>query len=287
MHLHELDTADSRLIEAAIAEHGALLLQCPDDFHHEAFEALTRELCAEFHHVGTRIERKLGEGDGYTTTVFPDNFRLLAHSEGAYRPHMLRPGLCFFLCLVPPEAPGGETTLVDGVEMAIFIPDELRNRLKDQGIIYECRWEKERWQVEFLVDTVAELEAILSDLPTVEYNLAAGETLTLFYRASAIHQQQGQDCFCNGLLTHLPEISHPAYQGTPVYFKSDNRMWFGDGSFMESRDINLLIDAHDEALYRHRWQKNELLIFDNKRVMHGREMTTTPCPRVIISRFGW
>ena len=47
-----------------------------------------------------------------------------------------------------------------------------------------------------------------------------------------------------------------------------------------------LIDAHDAVQQRHRWRAGDLLVIDNTRVMHGREMTAEPCERVIISRFG-
>jgi alpha-ketoglutarate-dependent taurine dioxygenase len=44
--------------------------------------------------------------------------------------------------------------------------------------------------------------------------------------------------------------------------------------------------VHDRIAHLHRWQAGEVLILDNRRFMHGRRMTTLPCERVLVSRFG-
>lgn len=289
MHLLTLDepvNPDPALLRTLLARHGALLLRNqPLDIDH--FEALSRGLCRGFHHVGTRRKRRAPRGDGYTTEVFRKNFRLLAHSEGTYRPHMPAPSTCFFLCQTPPAAEGGETTLVDGVEMAARMPPALRRRLREQGIIYECHWEPERWRAEFSVHTRAELRALLDRLDNVRYRLDADDRLELSHAAPAIRIRNGEENFCNGLLAHLPAIAPPHDREGAVYTNPANGVRFGDGEPFPEEVISTLVAAHDTVLYRHSWRSRELLILDNRRVMHGREMTAYPCDRVIISRFGW
>ena len=226
------------------------------------------------------------EGDGYTTGVPPNNFILLGHAEGHYRPSLALPDVCFFMCVVPPDAAGGETTLVDGVELLRMLPEDLRQRLETVGVVYEFSWEPLRWQVEFGVANSEALHAFLKRFPGARYTLV-NDVLHMFYTSHAIvRTRDGASAFANGILAHLPEVNHPRYTGLPVHAKSSNRVYFGDGELMPNEVINTLIDAHDRVLYRHRWQANDVLIVDNTRYLHGREMTAEPCERVLVSRFG-
>lgn len=252
----------------------------------DTFEALTRHLCGAFHVVGTRHALRQATGDGFTTEVFQSNFILFGHAEGVYRPYPPPPEICFFMCAVPPASPGGETTLIDGEEMLEAIPRGLRERLEAVGIIYEYSWEPIRWQEEFGVDTEPALCALLDRLPNTKFSLTDGN-LRISYSTHAIAcLPDGNAVFVNGILAHLPRIDHPRYRGLPVYAKPTNRVCFGDGEPIPDQAINALIDAHDQVRYRHRWMAGDILIIDNTRYMHGREMTTTPCTRVLVSRFG-
>jgi hypothetical protein len=250
------------------------------------FEALTSRFCGQFHHAGARHALRQSEGDGFTTGVSPRNFILFGHSEGHYRPSLVLPDVCFFKCVVPPSVAGGETTLVDGVELLSRLPPALVRRFEDQGVIYEFSWEPARWQAEFGVTDEAGLKAFLARFPGARYTLSGG-LLHMFYAAPALSRlHDGAAAFSNGILAHLPGVEHPRYEGRPVYARPSNRVYFGDGELIPNDVINTLIDAHDTVLYRHRWQANDLLIVDNTRYMHGREMTVEPCERVLISRFG-
>jgi alpha-ketoglutarate-dependent taurine dioxygenase len=272
-------------LRAVFEDHGVILLN-GNRFDLRAFEQLTRHFCQDFHQVGTRQALRQADGDGFTTEVFRDNFILLGHAEGTYRPYPPPPEVCFFMCVTPPAVAGGETTLVDGAEFLKAMPADLRNRLEHVGVIYECLWEVERWQAEFGIDTEAELKALLGSFPNIRFGLTDG-VLNLFYSTPAItRSRSGTPVFANGVLAHLPCISHPRYAGLPVYVKATNQVYFGDGEPFSEKVVNALVDAHEQVVYRHRWMANEVLIVDNTRYMHGREMTVQPCDRALVSRFG-
>ena len=252
----------------------------------ESFESLTKLLCTSFHRVGTREDFKQDRGDGFTTTVYPDNFILLGHSEGTYRPVPAPPDMCFFMCITPPDASGGETTVIDGRKMFELIPEEIRTRLLEQGMIYESEWAESRWKVEFNVETAEDLKVKLDTIASIEYELN-DSMLTYRYHAPAILQtNDGHSVFANGLLAHLNEIEHPTYKDLPAYSNPANRVYFGNGEEMDNASINALIDAHDTCCYKHDWQLNDILVLDNARLMHGRAMCSYDCERVILSRFG-
>lgn len=268
-----------------IDTHGVVLIR-DFEFDLDAFEVFTGELCNDFHHVGTRNKLKTDTGDGYSTEVHRQNFTLLSHSEGTYRPWPPAPELCFFYCLTPPVVKGGETSLVDGVRFLEAMPDRLCERFMQSSIIYEMYWQPERWQAEFQVENRSDLDKLLSKYPSLEYSFK-GEDLALRYTAAAIMQtRSGEPAFANALLAHLPRITHPAYQQNNVYTKSSNHVYFENGEEITDDIINALIDVQDKLLHLHEWRSHDLLVFDNTRFMHGRRMTETNCERVLLSRFG-
>ena len=275
---------DFAQLYSAYQEHGAILLR-DSLMNLDAFEALTNFFCGTFHHVGGRSAMRQDNGDGFTTSVWPGNMEKLAHTEGSFRPVLHRPDTAFFCCITPPASIGGETTLFDGAEMLALIPEELSRRFMTQGIIYEMTWKPERWGAEFDVDNEAELRQFLTRFPDARYTLN-NNILHLFYTAPAIVKVNGISAFANGILNHLPGISHPAYTGKPIYTKSSNRVYFGDGEPLSNDVFNTLIDVQDQVVYKHQWKMNDVVVVNNMRYMHGRTMTAEPCERSLLSRFG-
>ena len=279
-----LATLDARQILESLDAAGAVLLR-GFDYDMDEFEAFTARFCDRFHEVGSRV-RLRREGDGHSSEVFRENFTLLAHSEGCYRPWPPPPELCFFCCLTPPSTPGGETTLVDGVRFAERMPDPLRARFRAAGVTYESHWEAERWRAELQVTDVDELDGLLGGFADVRYRIE-GETLHMLYTTEALKPaRSGETAFANGLLAHLPRITHPLYRNIRAYAKPSNHVYFGDGEELCDDEVNQLIDVHDDLVHLHRWEARDLLLVDNTRFMHGRRMTSAPCERVLVSRFG-
>ena len=269
----------------SLDSHGVVLIR-DFVFDLDKFEVFTADLCNEFHHVGTRNKLKTNTGDGYSTEVHRQNFTLLSHSEGAYRPCPPAPELCFFYCITAPSVEGGETSLVDGVRFLKAMPDRLRERFMQSNIVYEMYWQPERWRSEFQVENQFELTKYLGNYPNLEYSFKGNE-LALRYTTSAIKPtRSGEPAFANALLAHLPRITHPAYQQNNVYTKSSNHIYFDSGEEITDDIVNTLIDVQDQLMYLHEWQSHDLLVFDNTRFMHGRRMTQTSCERLLLSRFG-
>ena len=144
----------------AFDDTGAVLLR-RFSFDLESFGIFTRVFCDKFHPVSYRYKRSQLQGDSYSHEVFQENFILLSHTEGTFRPYPPSPEICFFMCSVPPEEPGGETTLIDGIRFLEHLPTSLRRRFNKTGITYEMHWGKERWQQEFSIDDVTALNALL------------------------------------------------------------------------------------------------------------------------------
>lgn len=127
---------------------------------------------------------------------------------------------------------------------------------------------------------------MLGGFADVRYRIE-GETLHMFYTTEALKPaRSGETAFANGLLAHLPRITHPLYRNIRAYAKPSNHVYFGDGEELCDDEVNQLIDVHDDLVHLHRWEARDLLLVDNTRFMHGRRMTAASCERVLVSRFG-
>jgi alpha-ketoglutarate-dependent taurine dioxygenase len=251
------------------------------------FELFTKNFSSHFHEVGTRQSLKDKSGDGYTTKTSTKNYILLGHSEGMYRPYPPPPNICFFMCVIPPNSLGGETTIVDGVQILNSLPQDLKKKLITLGVIYQSEWKPSRWQAEFCVETEKSLKAILNVLPEVNYSIENG-ILNLRSHMKAVHKTHtGLLAFANGILAHLPGINHPRYSELPVFFNPTNALYFGNGELFSDVEINQMIDAYDQNYIKQSWEAGDILMLDNMRFMHGRMHTAKECERLILSRFGW
>ncbi len=281
-----IEDVDAAQVVTLLKAHGAVLIRGAR-MSAARLETLSREMFPRFHQPAIRSELRWQEGDGYSSRVRKDT-RLLGHAEAYYRPCFSAPDVCLFACEKAPFVAGGETFLIDGAEMYRALPEDLANRLATEGVIYEARWMPERWQGEFGVSNVNALRRLLDNDGRCEYELTEGGELHLLFRTVAIQTSAGNDKrFINGMLAHLPLIDHPRYASVPVFARPANRMYWGSGDLIDNDTVCRLIDVHDSVLYKHRWQDGDLLLLDNHRFLHGREIMTAPGDRVIFSRFGY
>ena len=256
----------------------------------DTFEAFTRSLCDSFHNPAARASMRADISDGFSTHVPAVNFVLLAHSEGVYIPHpyppFSPPDIACFFCIVPPCEEGGQTILVDGVKFLDRLPLEWADRFRSQGVIYEALWEEDRWREEFPEDSQKATVDLLNTIEEIEYRFIENKLHFRYKTAAVTKTLNGQQAFATGILAHLPHFNHPRYADQLVYTKPTNKVFFGDGEALGEEVINGLVDIQDDILIAHDWQANDVVLIDNTRFMHGRNMTAKDCERRILSRFG-
>lgn len=272
-------------VEQQVADSGAVLLR---GFHWdlESFERFSRKLCRRFYRIASRERLPQGQSDGFTARAPESNITLLAHSEASYRP-FAEPELAFFACLAAPVEQGGEGLIVDGREFVRRMPDALRARFEDEGVIFESRWEPPRWQAEFETDSRDQLEEIRQRYPSLEWRFE-GDIMHYRCRRSAIQADAaGAKVFCNAILAHLPQVPHPRYRDARAYALETNQVRFGDGEPLSAAVINQLIDTQDAVAFENRLADGDVLVLDNSRVMHGRRPLERDCARVLLTRFGY
>lgn len=272
-------------LAALLGQHGRILLRGAENL--SAVEVLSRRTFARFHQPATRANLRSQDGDGFSSQVGKDT-RLLGHAESYYRPCLPPPDVCIFYCEKAPVVAGGETFLIDGAELFRVLPSSIAQRLEIEGIVYECTWLPDRWAVEFGVSDVDDLRRLLDADSCCDYSVNDEQILHLFFKAPAIRvDTHGHRIFINGMLTHLPHIEHRRYADFFTYARPSNRIHWGGGGLLDNDTVCQLIDAHDHVLQKHRWRDGDVLLIDNHRFLHGRELTCGEGERIIYSRFGY
>ena len=250
------------------------------------FEKVSKLWFSQFHMSATRHDRDQSSPDGLSLKVRSSG-HLLAHAEAYYRPCLPPPDVGLLWCKTAPKGVGGETSLFDGAAFFDALPTAIAERLDNEKVVYELSWPKDRWILEFSTSSAEQLSNLFLRNENIFFDFETNEHLHLHYHAEAVTEDnQGKKRFVNGLLAHLPSVTHPNYVGN-VFTRPHNRVFWQDMSPWGSIDIDPIIDAHDHVLQRHRWQEGDLLMINNRTHLHGRVALATPEPREIFSRFAY
>jgi alpha-ketoglutarate-dependent taurine dioxygenase len=272
-----------------VPQRGCSLLELASD---DVMAVLTREAAVLFrgfgadlaamHALGERLPMRFGvhpnlkrevvSADASTLLVDPDFTEIAPHQELGYLP--ATPDYLWFLCLHPP-AKGGETTIIDGARVFAALSPRMRSRFEQLRLRFKGRFPKPAWSRLFGVADRAELETALTPHGDVlSWQLTDDETLEYEYLVSAIEKAaDGTPAFVNSLLVSGPHRGAPPCD-------------FEDGSALESADRLELLMAVEKLSVLVRWQSGDLVVLDNRRMMHGRRAFKDPA-RKIAFRMAW
>lgn len=256
-----------------------------------SFEKITKKYLSNFlmppSRFGKRSFEILETGDGYTSAVHATH-NLFGHSEAHYSPSS-SPDVCFFTSLDPSNGSGGETFVIDASEFASALPKYLFEQFLEVGISYRMLWSPVRWRAELGVSSRIEAEAFIAEREDLNGRFDASDTLELTYTTSVLNfdNENSQWRFIHGFLPHLPFIDHPRYGDRELAMTPSNEVRWGDGTAFSRSDINAVIDVHDALKAGQPWVVGDLLVVDNRRVLHGRNTQESSHPRTLLSRFGF
>lgn len=251
------------------------------------FEEFSKYFCKSFAYLSSRNGLYLSSGDRFTSKTFQENFGILAHCEGAYMPYTNIPDIGLLMCVNIENNKTGETFLVDGVEMLNDLPNNLKNKFINEKVIYEFLWEKDRYKKQFNVSNKSELISLLNTLENVKFDFI-NDDLHMLYTTTAVKKLNSDEyAISNGVLSHLPNIIHPNYIQKNNFKVLTNQVYWENMVAFSDDEINYMINSQDKLKIKYRWNKGDILIFDNFKFMHGRESNVEKSERVILSRFGY
>jgi hypothetical protein len=177
------------------------------------------------------------------------------HSETSFSP--AQPEIIWFYCINPPEDNSGSTTLCDGLKLwnnlsaatkSFFLESQVKYKLKIPIDIKKKRKGKKKWYL----DAPGVSNCFLNyDKNIIEFDY--------FKYAIQKSRYPNKLCFANHLLVSIN--SEPQLLERTIAGK--NKL---------PKDINLDIILKSKKLTQKiMWNKNELIMIDNYRFMHGRE----------------
>lgn len=233
---------------------GALLFRdfdvAPSDFA-EFTDRFSSSTLGRFH--GGQNRRAVADSAA-TSTVNLGNQLVGPHAELAYSPR--RPDLLWFYCVCPP-ASGGETTLFDGIEVWEALPAALRDAFAANDLRYSfAGTEPDTWPL-FTGERAdrARTAELLGAERNVSHALRDDVAIDISYR--------------------VPAATPTKFQGVPAFANSiiptdSDDVAFADGAPLQSSTRLSILRTCNALMTRVPWQKNDILMIDNSRMMHGR-----------------
>lgn len=201
--------------------------------------------------------------DGAVLLVDAHRNPIPAHAEMSYCP--LHPGLQWFYC-VRPAAEGGATTVYDGVQALGLLAKETRELFEERRLTWRLPFATgpEHQERVFGTSDRAELDALFAGFDDFEYEFDETGSLNWRYTVSAVPQAPYTDSrtLCNS------------------YLGSGALVTFEDGSSIPQHCRWDALDATEQVAVDIEWQPTDIVMIDNKRVMHGRRAFEDPDRKV-------
>ena len=205
-------------------------------------------------YTGGAINRRIINEDGTILTVndFKDEMKL--HGEMYYikKP----PQIVWFFCANPPLK-DGETTICDGEQFFQELSDSTKDLLRRKKLKFPGHLRKEDWQKKYKTNDLNVVKEICESQGR-EVQINEDESIDFKFICSAIHKSitEQKDVFINSLL-----------QAKKVNPKS---VCFDDDSEITDEIMSELNEIGEKITIEISWQKGDILMIDNTRIMHGR-----------------
>lgn len=263
---------DSTTIKRLYKVHGAILFR-GFEFDVGVFKSFTESFCTSTV-INESQGRKTIDQDAKIQTVNLGAEAFSLHPELSRWPW--KPDICFFGCVVPPSS-GGETTLCDGVKIVQKMPKKLVRVLQGKRLLYNSIASPETLRYWFGSDDPSE-DALSKPPPSCPFLLKKVDgNVICSYTAPFLHKTMfsKQLAFGNFLLfaRYMHGNRHyPTYQ---------------DDTIVEDNIVAAVKDISVKLTVAIGWQKNDLVMLDNSRFMHGRNTITDTEERLILSNFGY
>lgn len=260
-----LSTLDYHVTRQMILASGAVLFRgfgvTDDDFRQ-----LAASLGGDFVSHGAP-SRPSVSSDGSLHLANPGTAGLNLHTELGYFP--FPPDFIWFHCVKPAAVEGG-TLLCDGIAVANRLSNKFNDLFDNNKLRYSAFWPKDQWSRYLNTASKDCAIEILSTMPDVKFKFK-GDRLLVDYIVDAFNivHPIGQRIFANSLL-------HYCLDGFADFISLE------DGSPIPLWAVQEALMVSNECTSELHWKKNDLLILDNRRVMHGRRSHSDPERRLHV-----
>ncbi|SRR5579883_14911 len=221
----------------------------------EIFTSFTNKFSQNFmDYTGGVFNRRIINGDSTVLSVNDFNCEIKLHGEMYYQKNI--PLMLWFFC-AHPAAQDGETVVCDGKQFFDELSQPLKELFSQKKLKYRGHIGKETWQKQYKTDDVRVVAQICQS-NDVDININEDESIDIHYICSAIHPNRSGESmvFINSLL--------------PAKNMSPNSVAFDDGSEIDNEVMLELNEIAAKIAVKICWEKGDILMVDNTRIMHGR-----------------
>jgi alpha-ketoglutarate-dependent taurine dioxygenase len=269
-------------IEARLLHHGGLLFR---GFPMQTPEALEQLVAAV---GGSALEyrersspRSQVAGNVYTSTDYPADQWIFFHNENSYQSTW--PAKIFFYCHVAPEQ-GGETPITDTRRVHDRIPEEIRRRFAEKGVMYVRNFRPGMglpWQTVFQTSDRATVENYCRQAGLeAEWRGEDGLRVRSVRPAIIRHPRTGEPIWFNhATFFHVSTLAEPVRNALLAQFAEEDlpsHTYYGDGTPIEASVLNALRAAYSHGSVAFQWQRGDVLALDNMMVAHARAPFSGP-----------
>ena len=259
-------------IKTLYKTHGALLFK-GFDWGVADFAVFTAKFCTSSA-FNESPNRKLIDEQRHIQTVDQGDEEFPLHPELSRTPW--KPDVCFFGCQKAPPA-GGETVICDGVRIVENLPAKLLRELRSQPLLYQLPASPDMLKYWFgtRLPSAEQLKNPPSNCPFT-FTVDNGKVMRTF-SAPFLHKPMfhNGDAFGNFIL--FSWYVH-GYLGYPTWM---------DGSQVELSVVEAIKRVGDRFTVAVKWKRNDLLMIDNTRFLHGRKPVIDVDERLILTFFGY
>ncbi|WP_413163389.1 TauD/TfdA family dioxygenase [Capilliphycus salinus ALCB114379] len=221
----------------------------------ETFTQFSNGLSTDFiDYTGGVFNRQVINGDSTVLTVNDFKNEIKLHGEMYYQKNI--PLMLWFFCAEPPLQ-DRETILCDGKRFFDELSDSLKDLFGRKRLKYRGYLNKEGWKKRYKTDDLNEVKEICKSNDT-EVEVNVDESINLSYICPAIYPSRTGEfkVFISSLL--------------PAMAISPDVVCFDDGTKIDADILSELNEIADKITAEIKWQKGDILMVDNTRILHGR-----------------
>ncbi|WP_298911734.1 TauD/TfdA family dioxygenase [uncultured Nostoc sp.] len=225
------------------------------DVDTDTFKAFTNLLSIDFiNSAGGAFTRRVINGDQTLLSVNDFKSEIKLHGEMYYQQNI--PLMLWFFCANPPLK-DGETTVCDGRQFFNEISSSTKELFSKKKLKFTVRISKEDWQKKYQTNNLNTLQEMCQKNNT-HLTVNNDQSIILEYISSAIIPSRcgKYQVFINSLL--------PTKQLSPKILK------FEDDSEIPEEVVSELNEIAEKITTEISWQKGDILMIDNTRILHGR-----------------
>ncbi|WP_254445349.1 TauD/TfdA family dioxygenase [Anabaena sp. UHCC 0204] len=217
-------------------------------------------------YAGGAFNRKVINNDKTILSVNDFQTEIKLHGEMYYQKNI--PLMLWFFC-ANPAASDGQTTVCDGRQFFAELSNSTKELFNQKKLKFRAKMSQEQWQKKYKIDDVNQLEEICANNNTL-VTIYEDQSILLEYICSLVIPSRcgNHQVFINSLL--------PAMQLNPDVLRFDDDSPIPDELMAELNGIAEKITTNIC------WQKGDILMIDNTRIMHGRRAFTDETREIYI-----